>query len=249
MTVAFAALVAAHGAAPVVAGDAQATGPDAETLFNSGLTHLREGRPQPAIDDFKRAIKQDGKNPYFYKGLGQAYLRVGKYDDAVAAFRKSLTLNQYYADVHNDLGTALMMLGRREEGRKEFLTAFTDATNPTPEVTARNIGQTYFDEKNYAEALNWFRTSMERNPHYPDAYIRAADTLVTMSRPDEAISVLENGLKALPEDLAVLLALGEAYYRAGRFNDAKARLEEVSKKDPLGPLGQRAKDLLGHFPK
>jgi len=227
----------------------QTPGLDAETLFNNGLGHLRDGRNEQAVEAIKQAIKQDGKNAYFYKGLGQAYLRLSKYDEAISAFRKSLELNKYYVDVHNDLGTALMLAGKRAEGRKEFLAAFNDPTNPAPEVTARNIGQAYFDEKNYGEALNWFRTSIDRNRHYPEAHVRAADTLVVTGKVDEAVSVLENASNALPDDASVTLALGEAYYRAGRFNDAKARLEEVSKKDPVGPLGKRARDLLSRFPK
>jgi tetratricopeptide (TPR) repeat protein len=94
-----------------------------------------------AVEAFRKAVREDGKNPYFQKGLGQAYLATGKYDDAVSAFRKALELNQYYVDVRNDLGTALILSGRRNEGKNEFLAAFNDATNPTPEISSRNLGQ------------------------------------------------------------------------------------------------------------
>src|SRR5437870_11387672 len=103
-------------AAPALAA---AQAPDAESTFNAGLYHLREGRPAMAVEEFKKAVRQDGKNPYFQKGLGQAYLAVGKYDDAVSSFRRALELNPYYADVRNDLGTALVLAGRRNEGKHE----------------------------------------------------------------------------------------------------------------------------------
>jgi hypothetical protein len=47
----------------------------------------------------------------------------------------------------------------------------------------------------------------------------------------------------------MLVALGEAYYRAGRFDEAKPRLETVAAKDPGGPAGRRAAELLQKFPK
>jgi len=233
----------------VTSARAQGPGMDAETLFNTGLNHLREGRTQDAVEFFKKAIKADGKNPYFHKGLGQAYLRLGKYDDAVTSFRKALAINPYYTDVHNDLGAALAASGKPAEGRREFLGAFSDPTNPTPEMTARNIGATYFEEHNYPEALRWFRTSMERNNHFPDAYVRSADTLVAMGKLDDAVAVLESAEKVLAEDLGVSLALGEAYYRAGRFADARSRLERVASKDPIGSGGRRASELLRNLSK
>ena len=116
---------------------------DPESSFNAGLNHLREGRPAMAVEAFRKAVKEDGKNPYFQKGLGQAYLATGKYDEAVSAFRKALELNQYYVDVRNDLGTALILSGRRNEGKNEYLAAFNDATNPTPEISSRNLGNAY----------------------------------------------------------------------------------------------------------
>ena len=96
--------------APAVAAAQSA---DPESSFNAGLNHLREGRPGMAVEAFKKAVHDDPKNPYFQKGLGQAYLATGKFDDAVSSFSKALELNQYYFDVRNDLGNALILSGRR----------------------------------------------------------------------------------------------------------------------------------------
>ena len=120
---------------------AQKAAGDPEARFNAGLNHLREGRAELAVEEFKKAVHEDDKNPYFHKGLGQAYARQRKFKEAVEAFRKALELNPYYVDVRNDLGTALILSGKRDEGKKEFLTAFDDPTNPTPEISARNLGR------------------------------------------------------------------------------------------------------------
>ena len=231
---------------PALAG-AQA---DPEQSFNSGLNHLREGRPALAVEEFRRAVKQDAKNPYFHKGLGQAYLATGKYDDAISSFRKALELNPYYVDVRNDLGTALILSGHRNEGKNEFMTAFNEPTNPTPEISSRNLGQAYLDEKEYPQAVNWFRTSLNRNQNYDMAYLGLADALVASGRMDEALASLEQGVKECPQSAGILLALGEAYSRVGRLGDARTRLEEARRRDPVGPAGRRAGQLLQQqFPK
>lgn len=245
--------VAAVAAALCLSAGAWAQTPsansDAEARFNAGLTHLRDGRPQLALEEFQRAIKQDPKNPYFHKGLGLAYATLKRFDDAVGAFRKALELNPYYTDVRNDLGMALVLAGKRQEGKAEFLAAFNDPTNPTPEISSRNLGQAYFEEKNHAEAANWFRSSLNRNKAYPDAYLGLADALVALGRAEDATATLETGASEVPASTGIQLALGEAYYRAGRFADARARLEDARKQDPTGADARRAAELLKHFPK
>jgi tetratricopeptide (TPR) repeat protein len=233
---------------PVLSAQAQSSA-DAEMRFSTGVMHLREGRVDLALEEFKRAVKEDGKNPYFQKGLGLAYSAKRDWKPAIAAFRRALELNPYYVDVHNDLAAALIGSGDREAGKKEFLTAYSDPTNPTPEVSARNLGQAYFDEKKYAEAINWYRTSLNRNKDYPDAYLGLGDALSAAGRPDEAVVQLEAAVSQLPQDAALQLALGQALLKAGRFGEARTRLEEVVRKDPGGPLGRAAADQLKSVPK
>jgi len=222
---------------------------DAEMRFSTGVMHLREGRVDLALEEFKKAVKEDGKNPYFQKGLGLAYSAKRDWKPAIAAFRRALELNPYYVDVRNDLAAALIGSGDREGGKKEFLTAYSDATNPTPEVSARNLGQAYLDEKNYPEAINWYRTCLNRNKEYPDAYLGLADALVGAGRADEAVVQLETAVTQLPNDASLQLGLGQALFRAGRFAEARKRLEDVVRKDPGGPLGKAAADLLKTVPK
>lgn len=223
--------------------------PQAETRFSTGVMHLREGRVDLALEEFKRAVKEDPKNPYFQKGLGLAYAAKREWKEAIAAFRKALELNPYYVDVRNDLAAALIGSGDREAGKKEFLGAYSDPTNPTPEISARNLGQAYLEEKNYPEAISWFRTSLNRNKDYPDPYLGIAEALLDSGRLEEAVAQLEAGVDEIPGDPELQLALGQALFKAGRFAEARTRLEEVVKKDPSGPAGRAAADQLKALPK
>jgi Tfp pilus assembly protein PilF len=223
--------------------------PEAETRFSTGVMHLREGRADLALEEFKRAVKEDPRNPYFQKGLGLAYSAKRQWKDAIAAFRKALELNPYYVDVRNDLAAALIGSGDREAGKKEFLAAFAEPTNPTPEISARNLGQAYLEEKNYADAVSWFRTSLNRNKAYPDPYLGIAEALIAQGRLDEAVAQLEAGVKEVPEDASLVLAMGQAYFKAGRFAEARTRLEEAVRKDPAGPAGRAAAEQLKAVPR
>jgi Flp pilus assembly protein TadD len=230
------------------AGLAQSA-PDAEMRFSTGVMHLREGRVDAALDEFKRAVKEDPKNPYFQNGLGLAYAGKRAWKDAVTAFRKALELNPYYVDAKNALGYALIMSGDREGGKRELLAAFSDPVNPAPEISAYNLGRAYLEEKNYTEAVNWLRTAVNRNREYSEAYILLAETLMASDRVDAAVTEFEAGVKAVPTDPGLQLGLGQAYYKVGRFSDARARLEEALKLDPAGPAGRAAAEQLRALPK
>ena len=237
--------VLAAAAVPARAQSAQ----EGEAHFNIGLTHLREGRAALAQEEFRKALKSDSKNPYFHKALGISYMQLRKYPEAIEAFRTALKLNPYYVDVRNDLGTALLYAGKRDEGKAELLAAFNEPTNPTPDISARNLGQAYLEEKNFNEAASWFRSSLGRNNKALDSHLGLAEALQGMSRIDEAQRSLEDSLKVLPNQPSLLLALGQAYYAAGRFNEARARLEEARNRDNGGAVSRRADELLKQFAK
>jgi Tfp pilus assembly protein PilF len=230
---------------------------EAEMTFNTGLAHLREGRTDMALESFKKAIARDGRNPYFYKALGIAYSQLAdkcppndshcrqpKLTEAVAAARKALDLNPYYVDARNDLGTWLLRSGRREEGRRELLAAYEDPTNPTPEHSARNLGEAYLEDKDPMKAQVWFYTAVQRNKNYADAYLSLAESLLAQNKVEEAVAQLETAVKENPNETGLQLALGQAYHRAGRFSEARSRWEKVAAKDPMGPEGRRALELI-----
>jgi Tfp pilus assembly protein PilF len=222
---------------------------EGEQRFSTGIMHLREGRTDLALAELKKAVKEDPGSPYFQKGLGLAYSAKRQWKDAIACFRKALELNPYYVDVRNDLGAALIGSGDREAGKKEFLAAFSDPTNPTPEISARNLGAAYLEEKNPAEAANWFKTSLSRNTAYPAAHLGLADSLLATGRLDEAIAQLQQGVQEVPGDAELLLALGQACARGGRFAEARTHLEEAMRKDPAGAVGRAAAEQLKSLPK
>ncbi len=225
------------------------TPPDAELRFSTGVMHLREGRVDLALEEFKRAVKEDPKNPYFQKGLGQAYAAKHDWAAAIAALRKALELNPYYVDAKNDLGYALIMSGDREGGKKVFVAAYGDVMNPAPEITAYNLGRAYLEEKNYAEAINWLRSSLNRNKSYAASYLLLAEALVASGRPEEAVTQLETGVREVPADPELVLGLGRAYLKVGRFAEARLRLDEAVKADPSGAVGRAASEQLKALPR
>jgi Flp pilus assembly protein TadD len=111
------------------------------------------------------------------------------------------------------------------------------------------MGRAFYEEKNYKDAENWFRTSIGRNKAYGSAHVMLAETLAISGTMEEAIAQLEVAVRDAPGDGEVLLGLGRAYAKVGRFAEAKIRLEEALKADPAGPIGKMAADQLKVLPR
>lgn len=241
---------------------ALAQDPEAELRFNAGVRMLRDGFPGRALVELQAALKKDPRNAFYFKALGIVYsqladlckptdssCRNGYFKKSADAAEKALALNPDYVDVRNDLGVALLRLGKRTEGKAELARAFADPQCPTPEVTAWNLGQAFFEEKEYSEALTWFQAAQNRNKSLAAAYASIADVLLATGQAEAAILQLEAGLKETGNNTVLQLSLGDALLRVGRFQDARAMYEQVVKKDPLGPSGRQATEKLKGFPR
>ncbi|MEO8500407.1 MAG: tetratricopeptide repeat protein [Vicinamibacteria bacterium] len=236
---------------------ALAQDPDAEIRFGAAVRLLRDGFPDRALVELQEALKKDPQNAFYMKGMSVAYsqladkckpndsgCRNGNLKKAVEAAQKALVANPDYVDVRNDLGIALLRLGKRTDGKAELARAFADPQCPTPEVTAWNLGQAFFEEKEYNEAMTWFQAAQNKNKTLAASYASIADILMILGQNDAAILQLETGLKEASGNTALQLALGDAYLKAGRFQDARAAFEQVIKKDPAGPSGRAAIEKL-----
>jgi Tfp pilus assembly protein PilF len=58
--------------------------------------------------------------PEAHLNLGNAYLRMGKAEDAIAEYREALRTDPGYAAAHRNLAVALEKLGRMAEARAEL---------------------------------------------------------------------------------------------------------------------------------
>jgi lipoprotein NlpI len=93
--------------------------PDAHYLLGLGLLGGRDN--ERALACFREVLRLDpGFRPEVYDRMGDALLKLGKFNDAVAAFDKFLELRPKFAPDHWRRGIALYYAGRFDDGRKQF---------------------------------------------------------------------------------------------------------------------------------
>src|SRR5436309_7739129 len=111
-----------------------------ELLCYRGLLAMKSGHTAEAIDNFKDAMKH---RPLIWNidpmedCLANAYLELGRLDEAIAEYERILRLNPNYPLVHYHLGLAYERKGQQDQARvvyQRFLQVWKDADADVPEV-------------------------------------------------------------------------------------------------------------------
>ena len=163
---------------------------------------------QSVPDLLEQAASKYSGRPAFHN-LGLAWWRLGKANQAMAAYRRAIELDPSNVEPHCGLGHALAALGRPEESLETMRSAV--AAIPGSGKAHYNFGVAAERLLMWDEAAAAYRRSIEMNPLRPEAYTRLANLcLFILCRPDEAIESLNAALELDPTDARVKKALDDA---------------------------------------
>jgi len=160
-----------------------------------------------------------------------------KWDEAEEHFKKAITLNPNYATAHQWYGSFLAASGRFNESIVEGKTAHD------LEPFSLTIYSDYIRNLYYAGRLDEARKEslklLETDPGFARAHYELGLVLEDEGELDEAIAQFKLGLKALPDNVAALTAVGHAQALAGKKADAEkviGRLQELSQHVYVSPF-------------
>ena len=141
-------------------------------------------------------------NSIAYCGLGQAFNRHGKYDEAVKYYLKALQIDPNYADAYYELGVTLEAQGHPKEALKHYSEALR--MNPDYAEVYNNIGVILSKQGKSKIAIDHFQKAIQIRPNYALAYYNLGIIFADHGRIMEAIS---NYKKALQHNFNMKQAL------------------------------------------
>jgi predicted Zn-dependent protease len=87
---------------------------------NLGLALAYQGKLNPALAHFMKALKINPKSARSYNDIGTCLMITGKFDDAIGYFKNALDLQPNFAKAHNNLGLVLMAKSNYGEAAAHF---------------------------------------------------------------------------------------------------------------------------------
>jgi len=158
----------------------------------------------------------------------------GKYNEAIAEYRKAIEKAPGTLNLHYRLARALLLESHEpaalEAARKEFEAEL--ALNPNDAVAHYQIAQILEAQQASAQALPRLERAVQLDPEFPEALIALGRARLAANRHDEAIALLEKAVQLAPQSESAHYALMLAYRNAGRREDAQRqsqRLDELQK--------------------
>lgn len=133
---------------------------DANAYYRRGLTYYNQSNFDAAIADYSQTIELDPQFAGIYNVRALAYHNQGDLAAAVADYSRVINLNPLDVQAYNNRATANANLGNAEAAIADYNKAIS--LNPDYPNAYWGLGNVYYDQKNYAEALQNYQTYLQR---------------------------------------------------------------------------------------
>ena len=161
--------------------------------------------------------------------LGFAYHQLGKRDDSIAAYRKSVSAKPDVFESNLNLGLALAESG--DPAAEQFLLKAT-TLNPASNVTQGHmrawlgLGR-ILETSKPEQAIAAFQQAANLDPKNPEPHLDAGALLEKQKKAAEAEKQYQQALTIAPDSSDALIALSNLYMRERRFDDAQVSLRKL----------------------
>jgi predicted negative regulator of RcsB-dependent stress response len=196
----------------------------------------RTDRPDEAIEHFRSVLEIHSALPVLdrfyradaYYGLGVVLADRGRFDEAMAEYRKALEEEPNHADAHNSLGVILLGRGRLDEAIEQFQMGLR--VKPQEAAAQADLGIALAKRGRLDEAIGHFQTALELKPDDARAHTNLATALASRGRFDEAIAHYRAALAlARQKNDAALAEQAAAWLRR-----CEARMPRGARQAPTG---------------
>jgi tetratricopeptide (TPR) repeat protein len=167
-----------------------------------GMAYHGKGMQDKAIEEFEEAISLDPKYSEAHNYLGTLYMEKERWDDAIEEFEKAL-LNYLYDTPSMALYNMATAYYYKPDYKKA-LAKYNEALRVEPMTGLRpeiykKIGQIYYDQGNFPEAIWYLKKSVELDLSLFDAYFLLGQSYMKNKDTEQARRAFQKVLELSPE--------------------------------------------------
>jgi tetratricopeptide (TPR) repeat protein len=142
--------------------------------------------------------------------------------------------------------STLTYLGKEEEARKYYSKSLPYWREGRQPHLYKLLAISCMKEKNYGEAVVYFKKSIELNPKDLDAINYLGLALMSVGKNEEAISYFNRGLAVKAGTWEMVFNKGLALMALGRLSEAAVCFKEVLRLNPAYAPAKNKLELSGH---
>lgn len=184
----------------------------------------------------------NSKNPEVLQMLATIYYDQGKFNKAIATFKRALEIEPGYTDAAVGLSIILNDIGRYDDAKKIFEDAKAQldskklAAEPNIDekfaVKHAELADMYLQFKRFDESAGQYLAAISLSSKKLELILRLAECYVQGGQKEKAIKELKSLLQADPRLAAPRLKLGLIFYNSHHIAEAVDQWENILRYDP-----------------
>ncbi len=199
-------------------------------VFYSSLTVRQNSYWREPLTLYERTLRYTPNSIRVLNNLSAEYHRIGRYDEAIALYKKVIDTNPGYSKLYkayNNLGVAYHDIGKLDEALAVYKKAV--ALKPDYADMHYNIGLVYRDMGRHEEAIASYKRAIGTNPASADAdmYNVLGISYSELARTKEAIASFKRAIEIDPTYKDPYSNLGRLYMSLGRKEEAQALFKKA----------------------
>lgn len=212
--------------------------PKSDQLYISlGLVYLEMNQTGEARFLFNQALRKNPRNADAIAGLGKAVEAEGDEEEAKLLYQSALDVNPSNLLALSYLASYYMAEHEYERAEKiyqKITTLDPKALWARLSLLESRVQSSLLKGENsrIATYASIYLKLIQEYPNEPEAYILLAKLAIKIKQPDDAIKVLNQGLKVLPDSNELKNTLGFAYIEERELNKARTLFDDILRVDP-----------------
>ena len=201
--------------------------------LNLGMTLYYQGRYEEALEAAHVAVEQRPDFALAHAKLGLALNALGRSKEAGTPLRRALALNPQDVDSFQKLIEILTPQGRYEEAMDLIAKAAGLAPDSTQAAKLHFLmGQTAQENGQPEAAAEYYKHTLEVDPHHVEALHWLATLRAKQQRYEEMLALLQRLVDLHPNDAATHSNMGIALFLLGRRDEALQSFDQALSLDP-----------------